>query len=261
MSLLPHADSLRIAESFEVKNKFPPRLRPLLADVALLAVELGEYDDDFFAALPKLLPYNLFTLKKLVKREIFPRRIELFNEAQEDHLDTIRAGIAETLPGQLAEYEQLKKEWEEDQKGKDQEASEERKRMEVESMKQDQEGDTPERGAGAPMDVDGAASPAPKKGAVAGSPKPGTSPGGGEAKVEEHEGAFFLCGSALTRWELTVGFLRSTGAQVEVPLLGGDEARCLWRLHDRGREVGADRREAVRSSSTCSSAVDNAEAP
>lgn len=190
----------------------------------MLAIELNEYDDDFFAALPKLLPYNLFTLKKLVKREIFSRRMELFNEEQEDHIDTIRTGIAETLPGQLFEHEQAKRAWEEEQKGKDQEAGEERKRMMEESMRQDQEVGTPEQGAGDAV------------------VKSGTSPGGGEAKAEEHEGAFLRGDEG--GWEL-MRFLRSARAKVEVPLVRGDEAGRARGLHDRGEEVGPHHREAV----------------
>ncbi|KAI0348857.1 hypothetical protein OH77DRAFT_1526104 [Trametes cingulata] len=58
-------------ENREVKGKFPPALKPLLAQVALKAVILGEYDDNFFNLLPKLFPYNHFTMMKLIKRTIW----------------------------------------------------------------------------------------------------------------------------------------------------------------------------------------------
>jgi len=49
-------------ESWDVKGKFPPSIKPLLADVALKAVNLGEYDEDFFNLMPVLFPYNRFTM-------------------------------------------------------------------------------------------------------------------------------------------------------------------------------------------------------
>jgi len=45
-----------------VKGKFPPTLKPTLAQVALKAVVLGEYDDNFFNFMPKIFPYNRYTL-------------------------------------------------------------------------------------------------------------------------------------------------------------------------------------------------------
>jgi hypothetical protein len=45
-----------------VKGKFPPTLKPTLAQVALKAVVLGEYDDNFFNLMPKIFPYNRYTL-------------------------------------------------------------------------------------------------------------------------------------------------------------------------------------------------------
>lgn len=49
-------------ESWEQKGKFPPSLKPPLANLAILAIKLDEYDDDFFALMPMLFPYNKFTM-------------------------------------------------------------------------------------------------------------------------------------------------------------------------------------------------------
>lgn len=35
----------------------------MLAAVALKAIVLDEYDDDFWDAMPKIFPYNRFTMK------------------------------------------------------------------------------------------------------------------------------------------------------------------------------------------------------
>lgn len=45
-----------------MKGKFPPDLKPLLSQVALKAIVLGEYDENFFNVMPKIFPYNRFTM-------------------------------------------------------------------------------------------------------------------------------------------------------------------------------------------------------
>ena len=50
------------AESFEIKGKFPPALKPKLQQLALQAIVLDEYNDNFFARMPQLFPYNKFTM-------------------------------------------------------------------------------------------------------------------------------------------------------------------------------------------------------
>lgn len=59
-------DSLRqqiARESWLNKAKFPPALKPPLVSVAMLAIDLGEYNDNFFNHLPQLFPYNRFTMQ------------------------------------------------------------------------------------------------------------------------------------------------------------------------------------------------------
>ncbi|GAA5821509.1 hypothetical protein JCM11251_004658 [Rhodosporidiobolus azoricus] len=99
-------------EPWTVKNKFPPALKELLVSVAYHALDLNEYDDDLFAVMPKIFPYNLFTMKKLIKREVFPKRIEDMKRMQEGYLDTLRKGIVEDLPRQRADFEKKHAEWE-----------------------------------------------------------------------------------------------------------------------------------------------------
>lgn len=93
-------------------------------------MELGEYDDDFFNALPKVFPYNTFTLKKLTKREVFPRRIQELSQLQESHIEVIKAGIAETLDTQLAEFQKVKDAWVADTQNRQRLAEERKKRVE-----------------------------------------------------------------------------------------------------------------------------------
>ncbi|KAF9529895.1 hypothetical protein CPB83DRAFT_851765 [Crepidotus variabilis] len=70
-------------ESWEQKGKFPPGLKPPLAKLALCAIRLDEYDDDFFSLMPQLFPYNKFTMTKLIKRTVFPEHMALLTERQE----------------------------------------------------------------------------------------------------------------------------------------------------------------------------------
>ncbi|KAJ9474227.1 hypothetical protein PHBOTO_004278 [Pseudozyma hubeiensis] len=99
------------AESFAVKTKFPPSLKPPLVETAKLAVMLGEYDDNFFNHLPTIFPYNRFTMMKLVKREFFPHHMKYFEDLKQDHLDKLGEMIRDSFPQQLAEFESAHKAW------------------------------------------------------------------------------------------------------------------------------------------------------
>jgi len=66
----PSSQSDVVIESWDVKGKFPPSIKPILADVALKAINLGEYDEDFFNLMPVLFPYHRFTMT--VRRITYP---------------------------------------------------------------------------------------------------------------------------------------------------------------------------------------------
>jgi Ubinuclein conserved middle domain len=51
-----------LAENWEPKGKFPPGIRPVLQAVALKAIKLNEYNDNFFNLMPRIFPYNRFTM-------------------------------------------------------------------------------------------------------------------------------------------------------------------------------------------------------
>lgn len=99
------------AESFEVKAKFPPALRPPLIETAKLAVMLGEYNDNFFNYLPTIFPYNRFTMMKLVKRDFFPHHVKYFEDLKKDHMNKLGEMIRQSYPQQLAEFEAAHKAW------------------------------------------------------------------------------------------------------------------------------------------------------
>jgi hypothetical protein len=85
-----------------------------LTEVALKALELDEFDDAFFTALPKILPYNLFTLKKLVKREVFPHRIKAIEERIDEHISKLRGMVHAVYAQQKREFATLHQQWERD---------------------------------------------------------------------------------------------------------------------------------------------------
>lgn len=128
------------AESWENKGKFPPSLKPALAKLAILAIRLDEYDDDFFSLMPMIFPYNKFTMsvrlifipfapicvpasfpttyseiytpgtltscpQKLIKRTVFTDHLTLLTERQ-DVLLTQLATLAKDG------FEKAKEEWE-----------------------------------------------------------------------------------------------------------------------------------------------------
>lgn len=106
-AMFDHLKQLVSKASFAVKTKFPPELKPPLIETAKLAVELDEYNDNFFNYLPSIFPYNRFTMMKLTKREFFHKHMEYFRELQEEHLDRLGKMIDESFPTQLADYEAM----------------------------------------------------------------------------------------------------------------------------------------------------------
>ncbi|KIJ18050.1 hypothetical protein PAXINDRAFT_175314 [Paxillus involutus ATCC 200175] len=99
-------------ESWDVKGKFPPAIKPILADVALKAVRLGEYDDDFFGLMPVLFPYNRFTMTKLIKRTIFHDHLKLLVDRQDELLEQLAVLTKEGFPKAKEEWEKSVAAWE-----------------------------------------------------------------------------------------------------------------------------------------------------
>ena len=105
--MFDHLKALVSKASFAVKTKFPPELKPPLVETAKVAVELDEYNDNFFNYLPSIFPYNRFTMMKLTKREFFHKHMEYFRELQEEHIEKLSKLIDEQFPVQASEYEAL----------------------------------------------------------------------------------------------------------------------------------------------------------
>lgn len=115
-------------ENWETKGKFPPSLKPVLAQVALKAVILGEYDDNFFNLMPRLFPYNKFTMtvcrfltsaaisvltipQKLVKRTIWRDHTNLLVDRQNSLIEELRVLADEGFPKAKEEWEKSVVQW------------------------------------------------------------------------------------------------------------------------------------------------------
>lgn len=108
-----HLRRLVAKEDFSVRSKFPMSLRPPLRKAARVALELGEYNENFFNYLPAIFPYNRFTMSKLVKREFFEDHVNLLKRKQDELYDDLKEAIQDALPACRAEYEEASKKWRE----------------------------------------------------------------------------------------------------------------------------------------------------
>ncbi|KAF7795790.1 hypothetical protein EIP86_006957 [Pleurotus ostreatoroseus] len=99
-------------ENWETKGRFPQGLKPLLGQVALKAVLLGEYDDNFFSYMPKIFPYNRFTMMKLIKRTIWRDHVTLLQDRSKELLADLAALAQEGFPRAQEEWERAVVAWE-----------------------------------------------------------------------------------------------------------------------------------------------------
>ena len=104
------------------KNKFPPSLKPPLVRAAMLAMDKGEYNDNFFNFLPGIFPYNRFTMEKLVKREVCGPRVDKLEADIAATATALKALVDQQMPAMIQAYEANVMAWEaevaEIQKGK-----------------------------------------------------------------------------------------------------------------------------------------------
>lgn len=95
-----------------VPKKFPPQLKVPTLSIAQMALDLNEYDECFFIRLASLFPYNTFTIKKFVKREILPKRKAYYEAEINERIARLKQMIIEGMPAARAEYQQATREYE-----------------------------------------------------------------------------------------------------------------------------------------------------
>ncbi|KAJ7579039.1 hypothetical protein C8J56DRAFT_1016307 [Mycena floridula] len=160
-------DGLKVAiaqESWETKGKFPPGLKPILAEVALKAIKLDEYDEYFWSLMPTLFPYNKFTMTKLIKRTVYQDHVNLLNERSDNLLKELEDQAKNGFPKAEEEWEKGVKAWEKRQEKRVAEAEANGDASGNASMAGDDSG-APTRHGTEEMEVDekdGPKEPAPK---------------------------------------------------------------------------------------------------
>ncbi|CAE6397262.1 unnamed protein product, partial [Rhizoctonia solani] len=98
--------------SWENKAKFPPNLKPRLTAVALEALKLGEYNENFFNYLPKIFPYNRFTMLKLTRRLMYKDHSEILKQRGDALLVELKQLVDQGLPDQERLHADAIKLWE-----------------------------------------------------------------------------------------------------------------------------------------------------
>src|SRR5258708_32182066 len=91
--------------SFEQKGKFPPELKPRLTACAVRSIQLHEYGDNFFNQLPRLFPYNRYTMFKLTKRLVYAEHVKMIVERQDQLRAELGQVVNEGMEGAQAEYD------------------------------------------------------------------------------------------------------------------------------------------------------------
>lgn len=92
-------------------RKFPPHLIPLTLEVAQSALELNEYDGTFFSHLAQIFPYNTFTIKKLVTREILPNRQKYYEDQIDLRVERLQVLIDEAMVNVKIDHEKAMADW------------------------------------------------------------------------------------------------------------------------------------------------------
>jgi hypothetical protein len=79
----------------------------------VLAITVQAYDENFFNYLPKIFPYNRFTMSKLTKRLAYKDHIRLIHERQAALLAELQRMVDEGMESAKVEYERSVQLWEE----------------------------------------------------------------------------------------------------------------------------------------------------
>lgn len=110
-------DKLRLAcskESFIPKKIFPASVKPVLIETALLAMQTGEYDENFFNIMPNILPYNRFTMNKMIKREVCDVRCAQLEDEIKGYVEELRREVDKSLPEAQKAYGEALAKWQEE---------------------------------------------------------------------------------------------------------------------------------------------------
>ncbi|PWO00167.1 hypothetical protein FA09DRAFT_208539 [Tilletiopsis washingtonensis] len=113
--MLQALDELKVlidAQDWSTKGRFPPALKPALVKISRLALDLGEYNENFFSWMPHLFPYNRFTMHKLIKREFYVEHHSYLKLLQSEHMQQLEQSLRDDLPAHQADHAAAVAAWE-----------------------------------------------------------------------------------------------------------------------------------------------------
>ncbi|KAG2181289.1 hypothetical protein INT43_008872 [Umbelopsis isabellina] len=92
-------------EDFAVKSKFPPNLRPtVLAAGSIVFRQQNCAEENFVNHLMAILPYNRFTLRKFLLKQLAPVRIEELQTEIDNMIPLLKQQVDEAMPVQLKQH-------------------------------------------------------------------------------------------------------------------------------------------------------------
>ncbi|KAL1915672.1 uncharacterized protein VTP21DRAFT_6431 [Calcarisporiella thermophila] len=96
-------------ESFANKAKFPKALRPIVLAAGRMVFDRApdrKLDDNFISHLMEILPYNRFTLRKFVTKNVLPDIISGLERERTRIMAELRSHVEAAMEGQLKNYEE-----------------------------------------------------------------------------------------------------------------------------------------------------------
>ncbi|KAG9286620.1 hypothetical protein G9A89_005388 [Geosiphon pyriformis] len=95
------------AESFALKNRFPPNLKPHLLATINKAYEYNEFNENFFKIVTNILPYNKYTVTRLCKRTLYPIKIPELEQQRDNLMKKFEGELKEIIPEILQRHASL----------------------------------------------------------------------------------------------------------------------------------------------------------
>lgn len=93
-------------ESFEPKHKFPDALKLPLHDLAIKALKTGDFGENLFQAMAAIFPYNLFTMRKFIVKDVYPHRKADIEARKDAAISKFEVQVNEAMPASEAAYVQ-----------------------------------------------------------------------------------------------------------------------------------------------------------
>lgn len=93
------------------KAKFPPHMKPILADLAQKAIRTDCYTQPFFDRMPDIFPYNKFTITKLIKKENHPYYDNFLKEKRASLVTAFKKEVQVVVDERLESHKEAVQQW------------------------------------------------------------------------------------------------------------------------------------------------------